>query len=225
LELSLRRGIDLDKILKSHKRGKYGKGKKTEKEHMTPFAQDLSSTQDITTVKGSAFGEVGALSLASELSRGMCPMLETLDLRGCSIRSEGAGKLFVGIKMANLVTLRVLNLRGNFLGAYTLAYLKQTCQSGVFMNLQILVLSDNELGDDGITAFLEIVMEGHFLNMFEIHMQNNGITDYGFNKLITKLASVKEVKCPNICRMNVSNNPISAEMKRKHHPLPAYFSV
>lgn len=221
--LTIRNGVDIDKVLKSHKRSKYGK--KKDKEHITPFAQDLSSTGDITTLKGSAIGEAGALSLASEFSRGMCPMLEHLNLRGCSIRTEGAGRLFVGIKMANLVSLRVLNLRGNFLGPFALAYFKTACHSGVMMNLQILVLSDNELGDEGITNLLEIVMEGHFLNIFEIHMERNSITDYGFNKLVTKLKSVQEVKCPNLQRMNVSNNPITPEIKRKHSPLPFYMSV
>jgi hypothetical protein len=224
MKISLRRGIDLDKVRKSHKKIRYGRGKK-DRENITPFEQDLSSTGSITTLKADGIGEVGALSLAAEFARGACPMLETLDMKGCCIRSEGMGRLLKGVKMANLATLRVLNLRGNFLGPFSIAYLKDVCQSGVLMNLQVLVLSDNEIGDDGVDFLVQIIMEGHFVNMCEIYLEHNSITDWGFNKIVTKLKSVQQAKCPLLQRLSLSNNLVSAKEKRKLSPLPYYVSV
>ena len=68
-------------------------------------------------------------------------------MKDCRMRNEGLGRLLQGIKLANLLNIRVMNLRGNLLGPRSIEYLRDACKTGVLANLRILILSNNELGD------------------------------------------------------------------------------
>ena len=190
----------------------------------SPFVEDLSGTGLILTLKAERIGETGALSLASELTRGACPTLETLNLNKCEVRCDGIGRIFQGIKAANLLSLRVLKLKGNFIRAEGLMYMMEICPSGVFMNLSVLDLSENELGDDGVGVIVNIILQGHFLNIVELNLQHNSITDQGFNKIVSVLKSLKDAKCPFLERLKLENNLVSAQTRRRNAPYPPFFS-
>eukprot|EP01034_Spumella_vulgaris_P023951 gene23951-30235_t len=223
LRLSLRNDVDLLEINKTLKRNKHKRSRG--KTAATPFKQDLSATGEVTTLKAVLIKETGALSLAAEFTRGACPMLETLNLKDCQIRTEGAGMIFQGAKMANLLNIRELNLRGNFIGPKGVEYMREVCPSGVFLNLRVVDLAENELGDKGLDGILSMIVEGHFTNIVEIHLQNNSITDTGFIKLVKIMKSVADIKCPALDRLGLESNLVSAVAKRKYAPFPHYFSL
>ena len=81
-------------------------------------------------------------------------MLEELIVKDCRVKNEGVGRLLQGIKMANLLNIRVLNLRGNLLGPRSIEYLRDSCKTGVLANLKVLILSDNELGDGKLCIYI-----------------------------------------------------------------------
>lgn len=190
----------------------------------SPFEQDLSGTGLILTLKAERIGETGALSLASELTRGACPTLETLNLNKCEVRSDGIGRIFQGIKVANLLSLRELKLKGNFIRAEGLMYMLEICPSGVFMNLAMVDLSENELGDEGVGVLVNIILQGHFMNLVELNLQHNSITDQGFNKIVSVMKSLKDTKCPFLERLKIGNNLVSAQARRRNAPYPPFFS-
>lgn len=82
------------------------------------FNESIYSTGSVTILKGVNFGEVGGLSLAAELTRGLCPNMEALNLKGCGIGSLGVGQIIQGIKFANIMNLSVINLRGKTLRCF-----------------------------------------------------------------------------------------------------------
>jgi hypothetical protein len=223
LRLSLRNDVDLLEIGKTLKRNKHKRSRG--KTAPTPFKQDLSATGEVTVLKAVLIKETGALSLAAEFTRGACPMLEVLNLKDCQIRTEGAGMIFQGAKMANLLNIRELNLRGNFIGPKGVEYMREVCPSGVFLNLRVLDLAENELGDRGLDGVLSMIVEGHFTNIFEVHLQHNSITDTGFVKLIKIMKSVADIQCPALQRLGLESNLVSAKVKRKYAPYPHYFSL
>lgn len=191
----------------------------------SPFVQDLSGTGQILTLKAEGIKEAGALSLAAELTRGACPMLETLNLNKCEVRSDGIGRIFQGIKTANLLSIRVLKLKGNFIRAAGLQYMQEVCPSGVFMNLSVLDISENELGDDGVTVIVNIILQGHFMSMVDLNLSANSITDQGFNKMVSVMKSLKDAKCPLLERLRLENNLVSAKARRSNAPYPIFFSI
>ena len=166
-------------------------------------------------------------------------------MKDCRMRNEGLGRLLQGIKLANLLNIRVMNLRGNLLGPRSIEYLRDACKTGVLANLRILILSNNELGDGmkkksflflfiiqylfvvavGVGHVCTIISEGYFKSIVEIHLQNNSITDKGFTKMMKLLKSVQETRCPNIMRLGLENNLVSVETKRKYSPYPFYMSI
>ncbi|KAJ1421405.1 hypothetical protein B484DRAFT_481147 [Ochromonadaceae sp. CCMP2298] len=222
LKLTMKKGLDLVVLCKRLKKNAH----RRTKDHTipVPFHQDLSGTGQILTLKAEGLGEAGALSLAAELSRGACPMLETLNLTQCQVRSEGMGKIFQGIKAGNLLSLRALILRGNQVRRRGIEFMREICPSGVFMNLQLLDLRENELRDDGSGAVVNIILEGHFLNIVHINLQHNSITDIGFKKFVMVMNSLQDTKCPNLQRLNLENNLVTAEARRRNSPYPPCFS-
>jgi hypothetical protein len=223
LRLSLRDDVDLLEIGKTLKRNKHKRSRG--KTAPTPFKQDLSATGEVTLLKAVLIKETGALSLAAEFTRGACPMLEVLNLKDCQIRTEGAGMIFQGAKMANLLNIRELNLRGNFIGSKGVEYMREVCPSGLFLNLRVLDLAENELGDRGLDGVLSMIVEGHFTNILEVHLQRNSITDTGFVKLVKIMKSVADIQCPALQRLGLESNLVSAKAKRKYAPYPHYFSL
>jgi hypothetical protein len=151
-------------------------------------------------------------------------MLETLNLTQCQVRSEGIGKIFQGIKAANLLSLRALILRGNQIRRRGIEFMREICPSGVFMNLQLLDLRENELRDDGSGAVVNIILDGHFLNIVHINLQHNSITDIGFKKFVMGLKSLAPQLCPSLQRLNLENNLVTAEARRRNTPYPSCFS-
>jgi Ran GTPase-activating protein (RanGAP) involved in mRNA processing and transport len=190
----------------------------------TPFMQDLSGTGQILSLKAIGIGEAGALSLAAELTRGACPMLETLNLNGCQVRSDGIGRIFQGIKTANLLSIRTLQLKGNFIRAAGLEYMQEIFPSGVFMNLAVLDLGDNELRDDGAGVLVNIILQGFLMSIVDINLQHNSITDQGFFKIVSVMKSLKDTKCPLMERLRMENNLVTALTRRRNAPYPPFFS-
>jgi hypothetical protein len=220
LKLTLKSGVDLIQLRKKLRKNAHRRTASL----ATPFNEDLSGTGEILALKGDGILEAGALSLAAELMRGACPMLNQLNLNKCQVRSDGIGRIFQGIKAANLLSLRVLNLRGNFIQAAGLQYMHEICHSGVFMNLALLDLSDNELGDSGVGVLVNMILQGYMSNVVEINLQHNSITDQGFNKIVSVLKSLKDSRCPNLERLRLENNLVSAKARRSNSPYPPYFS-
>jgi len=99
-----------------------------------------------------------------------CPMLEQLLLKDCRLRNEGLGRLLQGVKMANLLNLRELNLRGNFLSGRGIEYLHETCRTGILTNLQVLILSDNELHDGNFLEHYCVIFMVCFLVFFDFSL-------------------------------------------------------
>ena len=221
MKINLKQDLDLVYLKKKLKKNAHRRTASVP----TPFAQDLSGTGQILTLKAQGIGETGALSLAAELTRGACPMLETLNLNKCEVRSDGIGRLFQGIKAANLLSLRRLQLRGNFIRARGLEYMQEIYPSGVFMNLAVLDLSDNELGDDGVTVLVNIMLQGHMGSLVELNLQHNSITDHGFRKIVSVLKSLRDAKCPALRRVQLENNLVSAQARRANSPYPDFFSM
>lgn len=190
----------------------------------TPFKEDLSGTGHITTLKAVSIGETGALSFAAELTRGACPMLQILNLKNCEVKSAGVGRIFQGLKTANLLTLRVLNLRANHIQPLGLEYMREVCAAGLFLNLEVLNLAENELGDEGIDALIRMIIQGHLTGIQYIDMQHNSITDIGFSKTVKVMKSLAEAKCPELQRFRVENNLVTGKAKRQHAPYPHFLS-
>eukprot|EP01032_Pedospumella_encystans_P007540 gene7540-9037_t len=139
---------------------------------------------------------------------------------------SGTGQIITltGIKVANLLSLRELKLKGNFIRAEGLMYMLEICPSGVFMNLANVDLSENELGDEGVGVLVNIVLQGHFMNLVELNLQLNSITDQGFNKIVSVMKSLKDTKCPFLERLKIGNNLVSAQARRRNAPYPPFFS-
>lgn len=205
-------------------RGGRGKDKNSNKPY-TPFDTDLAKTSHVLELVCTSIGERGALSLAAELLRGACSALETLDLSRCQIQTRGLGRLLHGIKLSNLISLRRLLLRGNDIGPRGLEYLKINYTTGSMQDLHVLDLRENELGDQGADCLMRMAIAGYFSNLRELRLQHNGIGDTGFVKLVKVLQSMGQDKCPNLRRIAIEHNPISATVKRQYAPLAAYWSV
>lgn len=205
--------------------GRGGKDKRSRKPY-TPFDTDLSGkTAHVLELVCTAIGERGALSLAAEFLRGACTSLETLDLSRCQIQTRGLGRLLHGIKLANLLSLRRLLLRGNDIGPRGLEYLKLNYTSGSMQDLQVLDLRENELGDAGADTLMRMIIAGYFSKLVELRLQHNGIGDVGFAKLVRVLQSMGHDKCPALRRVAMEHNPVSATAKRQYAPLAFYWSV
>jgi hypothetical protein len=195
------------------------------KNYDSPFEDGVfNDTGDVLTAQCVNLQEVGALALATELSKGACPILETLILKDCRVTTQGFCRIMQGIKLSNLSTIRTLNLRGNFLGPSSIGYIKDLLVAGIFMNLKVLNLAENELRDDGVTHIMEVIMARHLTKLKELHIQRNSITDHGFNKLIRFMKSVKEVYMPSLERLGVENNLVTVEARNMWKPYPAYLS-
>ena len=92
------------------------------------------------------------------------------------------------------------------------------------MNLAILDLCDNELGDAGVGVLVNIILQDHFLSIVHIDLQNNSITDLGFHKMVSVMKSLKEAKCPQLDRLRMENNLVTAKARRANSPYPPFFS-
>ncbi len=92
------------------------------------------------------------------------------------------------------------------------------------MNLAVLDLCDNELGDDGVGVLVNIILQNHFLSIVHIDLQNNSITDLGFHKMVSVMKSLKDAKCPQLERLRLENNLVTAKARRTNSPYPSVFS-
>jgi hypothetical protein len=220
MRLTLKKDLDLVYLKKKLKKSVHRRTATVP----TPFAEDLSGTGQILSLKACNIGETGALSLAAELTRGACPMLQTLNLNKCEVRSDGIGRIFQGIKGANLLSLRVLKLRGNYIRAAGLEYMQEIFPSGVFMNLAVLDLAENELGDEGVGVLVNIILQGFLMSIVDIDLQYNSITDQGFFKIVGVMKSLRDAKCPCLERLRLENNLVSPTTRRRNAPYPAFIS-
>lgn len=201
---------------------------KSTMEHLQqlPFDVDLQVVARSSRVlKAHLIGDRGALSLGAEIIRGACPIVEEIDLKGCEVTCRGFGRLLHGVRFGNLRTVRVLKLRGNFIQAKGLRFLQYSMQGNVFDALYFIDLRDNELGDQGADVFIHMVIQGLFRNITHVLMQRNNITDEGFGKIIRVMQSMGVAKCPNLQRLGLEGNNISAHVKNKFRPFPFYISI
>ncbi|RYH20640.1 hypothetical protein EON65_22855 [archaeon] len=187
---------------------------------------DFQDTADVHVLHCQKVEEVGALSLAVELSKGAFSSLEVLDLHHCHVRDLGVCRIMQAMKMSQLLTLRILNLNGNLLTSKCIDYMRQVgSQSPVLQVLEELHLSRNELGDDGVEAMIRIVFLELLPCIRVIVMSFNSITDKGFRVMINALAAIHEVYLPHIECFNVNNNLITPALRRELAPLPHFISV
>lgn len=219
------RNVDLDELYRDLKKNKHRRGKGNK--YRNPFVdkEQFFDTGDVTKVKGYKIKELGAMSFAVELSTGLCPLLEDVCLKDCEMRDEGFARVLQGIKSANLYTLRVLDVRGNFLSAKALNYIYEVSFSGVLSNLEVLNLANNEMGDEGIDGLVRLLLVKTLNNIKEIHLQRNRITDHGFQKIAKVMMAVHNEYSPKLCRLGLENNVISSFVKQEMAPIPYYFSL
>ena len=136
-------------------------------------------------------------------------MLEELIIKDCRVKNEGIGRLLQGIKMANLLNIRMLNLRGNILGPRSIEYLRDSCKVGVLANLKVLILSDNELGDGMyVPAMLcmWIFFPVHTLTLFLYSTSVLYIHAAGLSNLCT---IISDGLLKNIHEIHLQNNSIT----------------
>ncbi len=223
LFLSLKPDVDIASLRQYLLKNKHKRS--LGKEYTNPFGINFQDTGDIKTIHGKCIQDVGSMSLAVELSRGACPIVEEFRLKDCEIRNTGFQKLIHAFKVANIFTLKVLDVRGNFLHGNVLQKMIEVSIAGIFTNLLILNLANNELRDEGLRPLVTLIVDGVFMNIEQIHLQRNSITNNGFSKLAKLFISIQEVKCPKLQRLGLENNLISGETKRMFEPVPPYFSL
>ena len=195
--------------------------------YVTPFDTDLSAakTNRVVVLQAKKIGERGALCLGAEFLRGACPALQLLDLSRCEMKTRGFGRLIHGVRMANLVDLRTLILRGNHIQSRGMEHLKEVFSSGVFASLSVLDLRENELGDDGADVAMRMIIGGSFRSLSELYLQSNFISDMGFRKVVKAMQSMQAQTFPLVTRIGLELNNVSFQVKRELFPIPGYISV
>lgn len=186
---------------------------------------DFQDTSDIRIIYGHHLRTLGALALASEMSQGACPFLEEFRLQNCDIRDDGFLRLIQGVRLGNVTSLRVLDLRGNHLTALSVDYYRDLCGYGIFNQMEELLLGNNNLGDDGVEAIIRVMLLGHLRSLIALHLQRNGITDKGFRALMTMLTNVHDRYCPQLDAVRLELNLVTPECKHSFAPMPSYVAV
>ena len=125
-----------------------------------------------------------------------CANLQSLDITGCNIGSEGVALLFDDHQC--LVNLHTLNLSGNEIGsdgAQVLSKVLVHCK-----NLRCLDLSYNGIGDDGAVALAEGLKD--LTSLLELRL--------GYNKITSQsvLALVEVLQYNHLQRLDLSSNII-----------------
>ena len=189
------------------------------------FNHKLHKYKFVKKLVCSRIGEKGALALAADFISGAIPQLTELDVSYCQIQSRGLGRLLHGIRVANINGLEKLVLRGNDITAKGMSHLEAALALTTFANLRVLDLRYNELGDVGAHVFAAMATNGHLSNIQEALLQNNMITDIGFDEITIMFASIKDAKCPNLTRLNLTNNLVSGSLKKKRGPFPSFLVV
>lgn len=225
LLLQLDSKANLEELYRDLRKNKHKRGKSTK--YKNPFANKSAffDTGDVTKVKGYHIKEVGAMAFAIELSTGLCPLLEEVCLKDCQMYDDGFGRVIQGMKTANLYTLRVMDVRGNFLTHKALDYMYEISKAGIFSSLEVFNLANNELGDDGIDSLSRILMIYTLQNLKEIHFQRNRVTDHGFQKIVKVMMAIQPEHYPQFHRLGLENNVVSSFVKQELAPIPFYVSV
>lgn len=227
LVISLRHDLDLPEIRQNLRKNRFKRDANQRRSvYKNPFnVESFQDTGEVLTLQGREIEEVGAFALAVELSRGACPMLQQLILSYCRIGNEGFARILQGMKMANIGSVRAMDLRGNFLSARALDYIGEIGANGAFSNLRVLNLSKNELGDTGVEALLRLFFKDLLTEIREIFLSYNSITDKGFRMIAQVFVSCQKQCCPRLKRLVLSNNLITGETRKEFWPLPAYLHL
>lgn len=146
-------------------------------------------------------------------------------MSNCEIQNRGFGKLLHGLKIGKIKSITNLNLRNNFLTSKALEYFKESMRSGIFKDLTHLDLSDNDIGDNGVTVLIRLIVSCDLINLVELKLQRNRITDSGFTVIVKLFRFLKEKKCPNLEKIFLSGNQISAKIKHQFGELPLLYSL
>lgn len=195
--------------------------------------------RELTRIKASNIFEIGALALGIEIadlgstkshSIQNPPLdlssLHTLAFNRACMGNRGFIQILQGIKYASLTSLRVLDLRHNYLTAVTLFAMLELGKLDLFPQLEVVLLSENEGKDEMTEAIVQWILSGSMMkNMRELHLQNNSITDTGFSRIVKVLLAVGSEFCPKLNRLALEKNPISAKIKRDLAPLPSSITI
>ena len=149
-------------------------------------------------LSGNSIGSDGAVALADVLK--CCTNLKTLNLSGNYIGSDGAVALAEGLKCCT--NLQTLNLMDNIIGldgAEALAKVLKCCA-----NLQTLNLRDNGIGSDGVVALAEGLE--CCANLQTLDLSYNSIGSDGAVALAGGLKC-----CTNLKTLNLSGNYIGSD--------------
>lgn len=236
LDLEVSAKTNFDALRRDLHRSRFGGGKSKGKKKQVAHRQveepinafpdiDFQETSDIRVVYGHHLHTLGALAFASELAQGACAFLEEFRFQNCDIRDAGFLRLIQGVRLGNLTSLRVLDLRGNHLTALSVDYFRDICVYGVFTNLEEMLLGNNQLGDSGVDAIIRVMLLGYFRSLYGLHLQRNSITDKGFRALITMVGNIHDRYCPQLETLRLELNLVSPECKHEFSPLPSYVSV
>jgi hypothetical protein len=198
--------------------------------YFCPFTIDLSeiNTNDVTTIKGYHWKEVGIYCFCYEITQhGHFTLLKQLDISNCHVRNNGLITFFYHIKINNIFSLINLNFSNNFLVADHL--LKKSFLDlgslNLLQNVIKLNLSKNELSDAGVEIIIQLVINKYIVNMEEIHLCFNSITNHGFRALLKIFIPLQETCVPHLSRCALENNLIDSKARQEFFPLPAYISV
>lgn len=223
LDIHLREDVDLQPIAKGLRRDKFKRDKRGA--FVNPLDADFADTADVEELRGHHIKDVGAMSLAIEISRGACASMKVLDLRHCSIRDIGTERLMLALKMSNQTNLQVIDLRGNCLTVASIEMIKEVAPSGIFQSLKTIFLGRNELGDAGMLSLLDLFYKELLPLIETISLPWNSITDKGFRAVVTALQAIKTYLVPHLKELVLTNNLITSEIRREMSPLPPYISV
>jgi actin-related protein len=215
-------------LLKELKKNRFRRNTKIHS-YFCPFTLDLKdiSTNDVVTVKGRGWKEIGCFSFCYEITQNNHFLLmKSLDLSNCEIRDSGINQLLYSFKINNIFSLISLNLSGNLLTSNCWKSFHDLGKLNFFQNLKLLNFSKNELFDEGIRKILlSLILNKFILSIEEIHLSYNSITNNGFSSALKVLLPLHENYCPNLQRFSMENNLVDHFTKISFSPLPYYVSV
>lgn len=188
---------------------------------------EISSTSDITHVRGRNWKEVGLFAFCYEMTQNSHFLMMThLDLSFCYIRNIGMTQLLYHLKINNLFALQSLNFTANYLTSHITQSFLEIAKLNLFQNLRKLNLSKNELRDEGIQELIiPLIINKYVTNLEELILCQNSITNLGFEGIMKILIPLQDPCIPNIQRIALEKNLVDGPCRRQFFPIPSYISL
>ena len=197
------------------------KKKEKEKSH---FEVELSRFRNVEKIQGSKLGPLGVRYLITELVKGACPRLATLDLGWNRIGRQGVQFLSDGFKRKCCPNLVRLDLRANLLLPNALEVLMEGLNMGD-VKLRVLDLRANALKDEGGCVVASLALAGAFESLEELHLQSNDIRSKGLWALFQAFQAVARDKLfPNMVHVSARYNKAAPDTLRQMRNCPPWIA-